>query len=296
MLHGSALGLPERSEGPCDAADHAVSIVEGVARRQRIVAFACGGIGQRSHRGMLALELERADFSMHELLEGLPVGERGLEQRSVAQQDADAVLVRAHHPVDHVGLQDLAQALRAQGAVRGLVLLVVDALQDGALGLEDELLQRRHHEGRVTQGKAVLKLVLRLENGLDEGRHLLAQDVRVSPVGAVHRPGRLEASDVQGGLTVEVPMHQVAQGTALHAACSRLRECVPHGQESLLDGCEMLLVHLPAAAERLAHGIAQRALERGGVGEARGPKSGTALARGWDAQRRQGEDDQEQGI
>mmetsp|Transcript_56431 Transcript_56431/g.175062 ORF Transcript_56431/g.175062 Transcript_56431/m.175062 type:complete len:237 (+) Transcript_56431:523-1233(+) len=96
-LHGGALGVPEVREGPGDASDHLVRVVEGVVRREGVAASAGGGRGRVG-----ALERHLRDVSVREGDHLLPVGDAVHQEPLVLQRNPDALLVVPQHPVDHV--------------------------------------------------------------------------------------------------------------------------------------------------------------------------------------------------
>mmetsp|Transcript_72509 Transcript_72509/g.212523 ORF Transcript_72509/g.212523 Transcript_72509/m.212523 type:complete len:256 (+) Transcript_72509:1160-1927(+) len=188
-----------------------------------------------------------------------------LEELFVLQQDLDALLVLAHHPSHHVLLEHLADACTTQGARGELVLVAVDRLEHCAFRVEDELLQGGNHPHRVLQVKALDLGVLRLEHRLHKRRHTLAEDVLPTPGRVVHRAGGLEAADPYGGLLGEVSVSDVAEGPPFDAAITVLGQCLPNGDEILLDGKQSLLWHLPTTTHGFTHGSLNLTVEARGI-------------------------------
>mmetsp|Transcript_106367 Transcript_106367/g.266509 ORF Transcript_106367/g.266509 Transcript_106367/m.266509 type:complete len:274 (+) Transcript_106367:279-1100(+) len=214
---------------------------------------------------VLPLEVQGLHLTLHETHKVLPVWERGLQQGSIREQDSDTILVFTHHPVHHVRLEHLAQPLCAQRPVNRLELLLVDLLQERALGVKDELLERGDHDCSISLAEAPLQLVPRLQHGLHVSGHALTQDVRVAPAGRICWPRRFKPADVKRRLAVEVAMHEVSKRAALHPITRDLRQRLPHVRNLLLDFREVLLTDVAPTTEGLRHGLAELALQAGSV-------------------------------
>ncbi len=84
-----------------------------------------------------------------------PVRNGRVQHGAVGAQQLHPLLVITEHPADHVLLEQVPHAAAIQRLVEGEAKVPVNRLEDGALGVEDELLDGGHQLHRVGEVEAL---------------------------------------------------------------------------------------------------------------------------------------------